>query len=115
MPEGANKPERWPRLPLFRVQVTGDSMAPALRPGDRLVVWRTRRLRPGDIAVAADPRDPSRPLVKRVVSLAADGAVLLGDNPPSSTDSRHFGPVGRERLRGRAVYRYAPSDRAGRL
>ncbi|HWH31677.1 MAG TPA: nickel-type superoxide dismutase maturation protease [Egibacteraceae bacterium] len=111
MPRGATK--RW--WPLTRVTVTGASMAPHLLPGDRLVVLRTRRVRPGDIAVAADPRDPSRPLVKRVADIQGAGVVLVGDNAAASTDSRAFGPVPRERLRGRAVYRYAPSERAGLL
>ena len=89
-------------------------MAPGLLPGDRLLVVRTRRLREGHIAVGEDPREPGRALVKRVAAIEADGRLVLrGDNPPASTDSRAFGPVSVEKLRGRAVYRYAPSDRSG--
>jgi nickel-type superoxide dismutase maturation protease len=116
MLERGTKPRRWPRVaPLFRVRVAGESMLPALREGDRLLVRRTRRVRPGDIAVAADPRDGRRPMVKRVAALSADGVTLLGDNPPASTDSRTFGPLPPDMVKGRAVYRYAPSNRAGRL
>ena len=113
---GGIKPRRWPRLaPLFRVRVEGDSMLPTLRDGDRLVVRRTRRVGPGDIAVAVDPRDHARPLVKRVATVGPQGVDLVGDNPAASTDSRMFGPLPADMVRGRAVYRYAPSDRAGRL
>lgn len=99
-----------------RVVVLGDSMRPTLLPGDRLVVWRTRQVRLGDLVVLPDPRAPQRPLVKRVVHQHPDGALLLrGDNPAASTDSRAFGTVPTTAVQGRVVYRYHPRERAGRL
>ena len=104
-----------------RVEIVGDSMRPTLHPGDRLVVaprWAGRlggTVRPGDLAAFPDPRQPARVMVKRVHSLGPEGLWVLGDNPPHSTDSRRFGPVALERVRGRAVYRYHPPDRRGRL
>ena len=92
---------------LTLVRVAGGSMRPALEAGDRLLVVRRRRYRPGDIVAVRDPRQPTRVVVKRV---AVDG----GD-PDASTDSRTFGPVPRAAVLGRAVYRYAPADRAGRV
>lgn len=101
---------------LDRVTVTGLSMAPTLVPGDRLLVLRTRRVRVGDIAVVRDPRDPSFEVVKRVVGLDRDGAVeIRGDHAAVSTDSRAYGPVPRSLLVGRAIYRYAPPTRTGRI
>ena len=44
--------------PLLRVKVAERSMEPALRPGDWLLVRRTRRIRPGQIVLA---RHPARP------------------------------------------------------
>ena len=105
-----------------RVTVVGDSMAPGLQPGDRLLVRKASRrrrrvpaLRAGDIVVANDPRQPARALVKRVA--AAEGSLvwLVGDNPGHSTDSRDFGPVPLDSVLGRAIYRYSPPARAGRL
>jgi nickel-type superoxide dismutase maturation protease len=96
-----------------RVEVTGDSMWPALRPGDRLLVVRGGRARPGDVVTLADPRRPDRVMVKRVAARSSGGVVVHGDNPAASTDSRHFGPV--PRVRGRAVYRYHPAARVGRV
>jgi nickel-type superoxide dismutase maturation protease len=90
-------------------------MEPALRHGDRLVIWRTGRVREGDIVALADPRDRGRTLLKRVAALHPAGVFVLGDNAQRSTDSRHFGPVGTRSLIGKAVYRYAPLARAGRL
>ncbi len=103
-----------------RVEVAGGSMAPAFRPGDRLVVL-ARPLGPqrwpavGDVVAVADPRDPTRTLVKRVAAVdrAAGTLDVRGDDPGASTDSRHFGPVPRAAVVGRAVYRYAPPGRTG--
>lgn len=105
----------WRRRPLGRVEVTGDSMRPALEPGDRLLVLRRAAGRVGDVVALADPRLPSRTIVKRVAARSPAGLTVLGDNPPASTDSRTFGPVARSRLRGRAIYRYFPDERRGLL
>ena len=101
--------------PLRRVEVAGDSMLPALHPGDRLLVWRAGRIRPGDVVAVTDPRLASRTLVKRVAGVGPGGITVLGDNPGRSTDSRRYGPVARSAVRGRAFYRYFPTVRQGRL
>ena len=98
-----------------RVEVRGDSMRPALEPGDRLVIVPARRLSTGQLVALADPRQPGRLVVKRVASASATGVTVLGDNAAASTDSRHYGPVAPGSVRGRAVYRYAPEWRRGRL
>jgi nickel-type superoxide dismutase maturation protease len=104
---------RWALI--SRVVVAGSSMAPTLLPGDRLLVRRTRRVRPGDLVVVPDPRAPDRVVVKRAAAVGGETVTVAGDNPGASTDSRTFGPVPRSSVRGRAVYRYAPADRIGRL
>jgi nickel-type superoxide dismutase maturation protease len=101
------------RLP--RVEVAGGSMAPTLRPGDRLVLVPGARPRPGDLVAVPDPRASHRLLVKRVVGAGPAGLELRGDAPAASTDSRAFGAVAPATVRGVAVYRYAPPDRAGWL
>lgn len=107
-------------------------MAPALLPGDRLLVTcpspvarrrgrgrgrgRGIALRVGQVAVVRDPRSPDRVLVKRVRSVdGASGAIeVRGDDPGASTDSRTFGPVPAALVIGHACYRYAPPARVGR-
>ncbi|HEX2047562.1 MAG TPA: nickel-type superoxide dismutase maturation protease [Acidimicrobiales bacterium] len=101
--------------PVRRVEVVGDSMLPALAPGDRLLVVRPARARVGDLVAVVDPRTPARSLVKRVAARGPKGVTVLGDNPAASTDSRTLGPVADRALRGRAVYRYFPDDRRGLL
>jgi nickel-type superoxide dismutase maturation protease len=102
---------RW----LRRVVVDGDSMAPALVAGDRLLVVRIRRARPGQVVVVTDPRQPDRLLVKRVTTVTPTSVEVRGDNADASTDSRQFGAVPRARVWGRVLYRYAPTPRAGRV
>jgi nickel-type superoxide dismutase maturation protease len=100
------------------VEVRGASMAPALLPGDRLLVesrtYGRRAPRPGEIVLAADPRRGDRELIKRVVAVdeAAAAADLRGDAPEASTDSRDFGAVPLTAIRWRAAVRYWPPERA---
>ncbi len=90
-------------------------MRPALEPGDRLLVVRGRRPRPGDVVAVAEPREGGRLVVKRVAEVDGAGVTVLGDNAGASTDSRHYGPVAPGAVRGRAVWRYWPESRRGRL
>jgi nickel-type superoxide dismutase maturation protease len=96
------------------VEVRGASMAPTLRPGDRLLVARLRP-RPGDVVLAADPRGGHRELVKRVTGFDDVGLTLLGDNSAASTDARTFGVVPAHAVEWRAVARYWPAGRFGRI
>jgi nickel-type superoxide dismutase maturation protease len=117
MAAGIRVGRRW----LDVVEVHGASMAPSLLPGDRLLVesrsYQGRPPRQGEVVLAADPRQPERELIKRVetVDEAAASADLRGDAPDASTDSREFGAVPLSAIRWRAVFRYWPPRRAGRL
>ena len=100
---------RW-RTPLRRVVVHGQSMVPALRDGDQLLAWMLPRPRAGVGAVVVADLPGGRGLaVKRIRMVRADGAIWLeGDNPFGSTDSRQFGPLPAESLRGRVLLRLWP-------
>jgi nickel-type superoxide dismutase maturation protease len=99
--------------PLRLVVVAGDSMRPALEPGDRLLVLRLSP-RVGDVVALRHPTD-DLVVVKRVAAIGDDGVTVVGDNAGRSTDSRAFGPVPKALILGRAVYRYAPSGRVGSI
>jgi nickel-type superoxide dismutase maturation protease len=94
------------RWPLLRVKVAEPSMVPALRPGDWLLVLRTRRVKPGQIVLARHPDIPDMLLVKRAARRMPDGAWwLASDNPAAgAVDSRRFGPVAV--IEGRVLLRY---------
>lgn len=101
----------------FRVEVAGESMVPALGPGDWLVATRRGRIRRGSVVVLSHPNRPLD-LVKRVHAVpgqVVDGRVLgsdeylvVGDNETASTDGRNFGPVPRGTIQGVVRFRYWP-------
>ena len=106
----------WP----WRVGVTGESMTPALRPGDWLLVdpagYARRAPRPGELVVVPDPREERRWLVKRVAAVGPEGDLFVaGDAPDRSTDSRVFGTLPPDRVVGRPWARYWPPRRIGRV
>lgn len=109
---GAAVVRRW----LDVVEVRGRSMAPALEPGDRLLVVRASRIpRIGDVVLGRDPRDAGRELIKRVADVGPQGVVLHGDNPSASTDARTFGTLAAASVRWRVLGRYWPARRLGRV
>jgi hypothetical protein len=116
------------RAGTWRVAVDEQSMAPALDPGDWLLLDPTcdRWPRRGSIVVFREPetgilaikRVAARPgdrvrISAGLLHLDPDEAWLLGDNSAVSVDSRRYGPVSLEALVGRAWFRYAPLRRLG--
>ena len=93
--------------PIWRAKVTERSMEPALRPGDCLLIRRTRRIRPGQVVVARHPDRPEMLLVKRAARRADGGWWLESDNPGAgAVDSRRFGAVPGSLIEGRVLVRY---------
>ena len=100
------------RTPFSRVVVAGDSMLPALRPGDCLLVSRRSRIDEGDVVVARRPRVDGLLLVKRAARRADGGWWLLSDNAAVGLDdSREFGVLPDECVVGKVLFRYYPWDR----
>jgi signal peptidase I len=127
------KPRPW------RVAVTEGSMAPAILPGDWLVVNpRSTRWPPkGSVVVFREPLSETL-AIKRIAAgpgeqvrfgggfltlgedeawLTADAdekaAAAVGSGPP--IDSNRYGPVPLEDLVARVLFRYAPLRRFGRI
>src|SRR6202034_2300395 len=103
--------------PFLRVKVAERSMEPALRPGDWLLVRRTRRIRPGQIVIARHPGRRDMLIVKRAARRAEGGWWLESDNPDAgAVDSRRFGPVPAALVEGRVLLRYwRPGDTKNRV
>ena len=93
--------------PLLRVAVAERSMLPTLRPGDWLLVLRTRRVCPGRLVVARHPTRPTLLLVKRAVRREPGGWWLQSDSlDGGAVDSRAFGPVPPALIEGMVLLRY---------
>ena len=87
-------------------RVEGESMRPTLSSGDFVIfnpltdASRGKSLHEGCIVVANHPLLPKKLMVKRVQKIGVKGVELRGDNLNSSTDSRQFGLVRREDIKG---------------
>jgi signal peptidase I len=113
------------RRHLVVVHVTGRSMLPGLRPGDRVLVRRTTagKLKPGDVVVLRAPAKPHW-VIKRLAALPGDPVpkpvhavtgnalivppgmlVVLADNP-SGLDSRDWGFVRISGLLGSVIRKF---------
>jgi len=112
---GEADPRPVPPLPSAwgMVRVTGPSMVPTTRHGDRLLFRRVGQsdpVRPGAVVLARFPSRPDLLVVKRVRRSVPGGHWVEGDNPLVTDDSRAFGPAV---VVGRVVARLWP--RPGRL
>ena len=114
----------------WRAEVAEGSMAPALLPGDWLLLDPTCRRWPrrGSIVVVREPGTGTL-AIKRVEerggtsspgtggdlerSLGPRDAWLLGDAPTDSIDSRTYGPLDADAFVARAWFRYGPPGRIG--
>ena len=84
----------------------GKSMNPTLKDGEVVLVDRAAKIEVGDIVVAKHPIEQTSEVVKRVEWINENGLYfLVGDNLEDSTDSRHYGAVTREYIRGKVVAR----------
>lgn len=96
-------------------------MAPTLSPGDWALAIPLRRPSVGDVVVVEHPGRPGYEMVKRLVggpgdpvgdrTLGPDEWWVEGDFEIASTDSRHFGTVRREHLKGKVILVYWPRER----
>jgi len=83
-------------------KVSGNSMNPLLRDGDRISVWPMPSYKIGDIVVATHPIQTDLTIIKRVESIAPDGRLKLrGTNSEESTDN--FGLVSPGKIIGKMI------------
>jgi nickel-type superoxide dismutase maturation protease len=84
----------------------GVSMNPTLQDGEVVLVDRNAEIEVGDIVVAKNPSEQNGEIIKRVERINERGHYfLVGDNSADSNDSRHFGAVTREYIKGKVVAR----------
>lgn len=100
-------------------------MAPTLAPGDWALTIPLRHPKVGDVVVVEHPGRPGYEMVKRLSAgptdrvgdrtLGPDEWWVEGDFAAASTDSRQFGPVRSEALKGSVVLIYWPRERRRRV
>jgi SOS-response transcriptional repressor LexA len=88
---GVNMMAREPRWQWVRV--SGPSMAPALRNGDRLLVRHGATVRAGDIVLGRFADLPGVWVVKRAVRPLEQGWIVASDNSFAGGDSAVHGPA----------------------
>jgi nickel-type superoxide dismutase maturation protease len=91
---------------LVRYRIEGESMFPVLSSGDEVLVDENAKVGIGDVVIARHPFKESVEMAKRITAVDANGKFfLVGDNSEESTDSRSFGPVSLECIKGKVVAR----------
>lgn len=89
---------------LFIRRVVGKSMAPRLNAGKLVLATPfKRRLKPGQVVIL---EHHGKEKIKRIERIDPDKGQLfvIGDNLPASSDSRHFGWITEEAVRGRVFW-----------
>jgi nickel-type superoxide dismutase maturation protease len=91
----------------FKYVCTGNSMYPTIKNGETVLVDRdTENIEVGDIVLAKHPAEMLSEIIKRVERTDERGNYfLVGDNSGNSIDSRSFGAVKREYIKGKVVAR----------
>jgi len=96
--------------PLFIRVISGHSMVPVLPPGT--YVWATtwyKQLRVGDVVVFFHN---GKEKIKRISDIRDNELYVLGDHTESSTDSRHFGWIPKDSVRGKVIWPHAQKVQA---
>ncbi len=122
--------------------VSGDSMLPSFHNNDYLIVdeisYRFRPPARGEVVVFRSPVEPSKYLIKRItglpgetvhfsfpqettpitglateLTLANEEYFVQGDNNAASFDSRYWGALPRENIKGRALIQLWPPSKIG--
>ncbi|RXX41553.1 nickel-type superoxide dismutase maturation protease [Streptomyces alfalfae] len=95
-------------LPWGAAEVTGPSMVPTLRHGDRLLVRWGARVRPGDVVILRHPFQQDLLVVKRAKERREGGWWVRGDNTFAGGDSTDYGVVPEDLVLGKVWFRYRP-------
>jgi len=91
-------------------------MTPTLYDGDIVLIKRDIDTSIGDVIFVQHPFKQSVTMLKRVAGIDDNGRFeLRGDNPRESTDSRTFGSVSIEDIKGKAVCRLKRNTRGKRF
>lgn len=90
-------------FPLLKFQIKGNSMAPALKEDDVVLVNRLSyflsKPKIGDAVVLKRKKF----VIKRIAGIKEKKVFVIGDNEKESTDSRSFGWINKEEIVGKVM------------
>jgi nickel-type superoxide dismutase maturation protease len=90
-----------------RFKISGHSMMPTFSPEDSVLVSSVPFLfskpRKGDVVVF---EKFNTLYIKRINEVNKDKYTLLGDNKKDSRDSRYFGSVKRDQIKGKIIFKF---------
>jgi nickel-type superoxide dismutase maturation protease len=88
------------------VAVAGDSMSPTYASGDWLIVRWSGRYKAGEVVVVERQERPGVFLIKRIIRHEGEKYWVEGDNKNSSIDSRQWGDLYSQEIRGKVLFRF---------
>lgn len=96
------------------LRISGNSLVPDYQEGDFVLVCRIPflfgRTKPGDTVAFRHPDYGT--MIKKVAALVPDDQLFVIGTGRNSVDSRRFGPIGRDALIGRVIWRLRrPGDK----
>ncbi len=89
-------------------RIQGDSMAPKFRSGDLVLIKSAKQAKRNQVVIAQRPDREELLIIKRVITITNQGYWLQGDNTEFSDDSRLFGEVSKDSIKGVVLFRYWP-------
>lgn len=78
-------------------------MSPFLNEGHYALIWKTKRVKTGDVICFPDPENENQLLIKRIQATSDKAFFVIGDNLERSRDSRHFGWIDRNNVIGKLI------------
>ncbi len=82
-------------------QALGKSMMPTIKPGKLLVASKNTEVNIGDVVIL---NFDDHEIVKRVKYTKGSKIYVLGDNSEYSTDSRTFGWLNKNQIKGKIIW-----------
>lgn len=94
-------------FPIVKYQIEENSMIPAFKPGDLVLVnklsFLLKKPKIGDIIIFQDSQ--GKYLIKRIEKISNNIIFVLGINKKKSIDSRRFGSILKKDIIGRVLFK----------
>lgn len=94
-------------LLISKFKITGHSMEPTLKQNELIIIssipYLFKNPRINDI-VAIKSKE-NKIFIKRIKKITKNNYIVLGDNKNDSFDSRNFGPIKKEEIIGKYIYK----------